>query len=313
MKENIFIKDKLKKISIANYLKKKLKSAGFIDVDILKTSFHTRVVIYALKPGFIIGKKGSNIRALTDDLEKQFGFNKVHIEIGEIPNKNLDPKVIMESIESNIGRGMTWKSVVYGALRQIKEAGAIGAEIIAKGNTSGKGQRKRKSRFFFGYLKKAGDQKDLVSIEKRTTFPSLGTIGITLRIVNPNVLFSDKVDVSALAKDFKIRMEEEDLEKTKVTSEKADDKKVAKEKSDDKKVIKEKSDDKKVAKEKSDDKKVAKEKSDDKKVAKEKLDDKKVTKEKSDDKKVTKEKSDDKKVAKEKPSLSKDETSNKEI
>ncbi|MDD4662541.1 MAG: 30S ribosomal protein S3 [Candidatus ainarchaeum sp.] len=290
MKENIFIKDKLKKISIANYLKKKLKSAGFIDVDILKTSFHTRVIIYALKPGFIIGKKGSNIRALTDDLEKEFGFNKVHIEIGEIPNKNLDPKVIMESIQSNIARGMTWKSVVYGALRQIKEAGAIGAEIIAKGNTSGKGQRKRKSRFFFGYLKKAGDQKDLVSIEKRTTFPSLGTIGITLRIVNPNVLFSDKVDVSALAKDFKIRMEEEELEKTKVSAEKSDDKKVIKEKSDekktdDKKVIKEKSDEKKT-----DDKKVIKEKSDEKKT-----DDKKVIKEKSDEKKT-----DDKKVIKEK-------------
>ena len=270
MKENIFIKDKLKKISIANYLKKKLKSAGFIDVDILKTSFHTRVIIYALKPGFIIGKKGSNIRALTDDLEKEFGFNKVHIEIGEIPNKNLDPKVIMESIQSNIARGMTWKSVVYGALRQIKEAGAIGAEIIAKGNTSGKGQRKRKSRFFFGYLKKAGDQKDLVSIEKRTTFPSLGTIGITLRIVNPNVLFSDKVDVSALAKDFKIRMEEEELEKTKVSAEKSDDKKVIKEKSDEKKT-----DDKKVIKEKSDEKKT-----DDKKVIKEKLE-KKIIKEKT--------------------------------
>ncbi|MCK9292811.1 30S ribosomal protein S3 [archaeon] len=286
MKENIFIKDKLKKISIANYLKKKLKSAGFIDVDILKTSFHTRVIIYALKPGFIIGKKGSNIRALTDDLEKEFGFNKVHIEIGEIPNKNLDPKVIMESIQSNIARGMTWKSVVYGALRQIKEAGAIGAEIIAKGNTSGKGQRKRKSRFFFGYLKKAGDQKDLVSIEKRTTFPSLGTIGITLRIVNPNVLFSDKVDVSALAKDFKIRMEEEELEKTKVSAEKSDDKKVIKEKSDEKKT-----DDKKVIKEKSDEKKT-----DDKKVIKEKSDEKKT-----DDKKVIKEKL-EKKIIKEKTS-----------
>jgi len=32
MKENYFVKDKLKKIAIANYLKKKLASAGFIDV-----------------------------------------------------------------------------------------------------------------------------------------------------------------------------------------------------------------------------------------------------------------------------------------
>ena len=215
MKENIFIKDKLKKIAISNFLKKKLKGAGFVDVEVIKTSLYTRVIIYALKPGFIIGKKGSNIRGLTEDIENQFGLSKVHIEIGEIVNKNLDAKVIMESIQSQIARGTAWKTVVYNALKGIKEAGAIGAEIIAKGNTSGKGQRKRKSRFFFGYMKKAGDQKNLVICEKRTTFPGLGTIGITLRIVTPDILFSDKVDVKKLAADFKIKMEEEVLEKRK--------------------------------------------------------------------------------------------------
>jgi small subunit ribosomal protein S3 len=211
MKENYFVKDKLKKIAIANYLKKKLASAGFIDVEIVKSVFNTRIVIYSLKPGFIIGKKGSNIRALTEDLEKRFNLSKVHIEIGEIPNKDLDPKVVMENIFSNIGRGIAWKSVVYGALRQVKEAGAIGAEIIAKGNTSGKGQRKRKSRFFFGYMKKAGDQKDLVAMEKRTTFPGLGTIGITLRIVRPGIVFSDKIDIIELTKNYKMEIQEEEL------------------------------------------------------------------------------------------------------
>ena len=215
MKENFFVKDKLKKIAISNFLRKRLKGAGFVDVEVVKSAMYTRVVIYALKPGFIIGKKGSNIRGLTDDLEREFGLSKVHIEIGEIPDKNLDAKVIMEGIQQQIGRGTAWKTVVYNALKGIKEAGAIGAEIIAKGNTSGKGQRKRKSRFFFGYMKKAGDQKNLVICEKRTTFPGLGTIGITLRIVKPGILFSDKVDVKKLAIDFKIKLEEEVLEKRK--------------------------------------------------------------------------------------------------
>jgi len=215
LKENFFVKDKLKKIAISNFLRKRLKGAGFVDVEVVKSAMYTRVVIYALKPGFIIGKKGSNIRGLTDDLEKEFGLSKVHIEIGEISDKNLDAKVIMEGIQQQISRGTAWKTVVYNALKGIKEAGAIGAEIIAKGNTSGKGQRKRKSRFFFGYMKKAGDQKNLVVCEKRTTFPGLGTIGITLRIVKPGILFSDKIDVKKLATDFKIKLEEDVLEKRK--------------------------------------------------------------------------------------------------
>ncbi len=235
MKENYFVKDKLKKIAIENYLKKKLSSAGFIDVEVIKSVFNTRVVIYTLKPGFVIGKKGSNIRSLTEELEKKFDLSKVHIEIGEIPNKNLDPKVIMENISTNIGKGIAWKSVVYGALRQIKEAGAIGAEIIAKGNTSGKGQRKRKSRFAFGYMKKAGDQKSLVAIEKKTTFPGLGTIGITLRIVKPDIIFSDKIDVLELSRNYKLKIQEEDLlERQEVVKKDVSEKIQKKEKSDSK-------------------------------------------------------------------------------
>ncbi len=212
MKENYFIKNKLKKIAINKFLQKELKSAGFIDSELSKTPLSTRITIFALKPGFVIGKKGSNIRALTEKMEQKFELNKVHLEIGEIANKNLDPKVVIENISRDIARGISWKRAVYRALNDIQRAGAIGAEIVAKGNTTGKGQRKRKTRYAFGYLKKAGDQKNQVGFEKRTTFPGLGTIGIRLRIVQPDTVFSDKIDVLSLAKQYKIKQEEEIIE-----------------------------------------------------------------------------------------------------
>lgn len=212
MKENVFVKDKLKKMSINQYLQKKLKPAGFIDVDIIKSPISTRVIIYALRPGFVIGKSGYNIKALTEDLEKNHNLNKVHIEIGEIENKDLDPRVIIENLSNDINRGIAWKSAVYKAMTQMKKAGAVGAEIVAKGNTAGKGQRKRASRYAFGYLKKAGSQKSLVSFEKRTTFPGLGTIGIRLKIVQPETVFSDKIDVKELSHRFKLEKEQKKLE-----------------------------------------------------------------------------------------------------
>ena len=83
---------------------------------------------------------------------------------------------------------------------------------LSKGNTAGKGQRKRSSRYAFGYLKKAGSQKDLVTFEKRTTFPGLGTIGIRLRIVQPETVFSDKIDVKELSHRHKLLREQKKLE-----------------------------------------------------------------------------------------------------
>jgi len=246
MKENVFVKDKLKKMAIAQYLQKKLRPAGFIDVDVVKSPISTRVVIYALRPGFVIGKSGYNIKALTEDLENEFGLNKVHIQIGELQNKDLDPKVIIENLANDISRGVAWKSAVYRAMTQMKAAGAVGAEIVAKGNTAGKGQRKRSSRYAFGYLKKAGSQKDLVAFEKRTTFPGLGTIGIRLRIVLPGTVFSDKIDVKELSHRFRLSREQARLENREEVAEtkiKVEEKKKAaekKEKSTDEKEVKEK-------------------------------------------------------------------------
>ena len=39
----------------------------------------------------------------------------------------------LENISNDIGRGIAWKSAVYRAMTQMRNAGAVGAEIVAKG------------------------------------------------------------------------------------------------------------------------------------------------------------------------------------
>ncbi len=301
MKENYFVKNKLKKIAINKYLAKELRSAGFIDSEIYKTPLSTRITIYSSKPGFVIGKKGSNIRKLTENISEKFDFNKVHIEIGEVSNKNLDPKVVIEEISNDINRGVSWKSAVYRALRQIKKAGAVGAEIIAKGNTAGKGQRKRKSRYHFGYLKKAGDQKNLVGFEKKTTYPGLGTIGIRLRIVQPDTIFSDKIDVLEFAKQFKIKREEQILEE-KEAKDNEEETKDKKEEAKDKDIeTKDKAKPKPKTKKKETKPKASKETKDKDKEAKDKVKPKPKTKKKETKPKASKETTDKKEETTDKP------------
>ena len=65
----------------------------------------------------------------------------MHIEIGELQNKDLDPRVIIENISNDISRRIAWSQQFIGQWHRWN-AGAVGAEIVAKGNTAGKGQRK---------------------------------------------------------------------------------------------------------------------------------------------------------------------------
>jgi len=78
------------------------------------------------------------------------------------------------------------------ALSKVMGAGAMGAEIIVDG-TQSKGSRSRKLRESAGYIKKAGDSVKLVKEAKEQAVLKQGVLGITVKIVPPNVVFPDKI------------------------------------------------------------------------------------------------------------------------
>jgi len=63
-----FIKDKMTEFQVRNYLNEifNLKNVGYSHVDIQKVPLGTRIVIYASKPGLIVGRKGTNISEIIE-------------------------------------------------------------------------------------------------------------------------------------------------------------------------------------------------------------------------------------------------------
>ncbi len=217
MIERTFIQQNIKKINIENYLKKHLEKAGFTGLKMSKTPLVTRIVLNVTRPGLAIGKKGKNIRILTKELEEKFGIENPQIEIQEISKPELNAKATVDKITSLLERGYSWRSVAYRTIEDIMNAGAQGVELVLKGKLAGKGGRKRKERIAVGYMKKAGAQSELVEFAKGDAYPKAGAIGVKLRIIKPNIVFPDKVDIKKL-------LEEEKEIKTE-TKEKSEDSK----------------------------------------------------------------------------------------
>jgi len=67
-----FITEAIKKTEIDEFLQKKLERAGYGGVDISKTPLGTHVVIYAMRPGIVIGRGGETIKDLALTLEQNF-------------------------------------------------------------------------------------------------------------------------------------------------------------------------------------------------------------------------------------------------
>jgi small subunit ribosomal protein S3 len=204
MIERKFIQKSFNKMELEDYLTKKLDRAGFSHMEIIKTPLVTRIVLHVAKPGFAIGKGGSTIKTLTEIISSKYKIDNPQIEIQEIKSPNLNAKIQAEKMAAMVNREFSWRSVAYKLVKEVVEAGAQGVELVVKGKLSGKGGRKRKVRIAYGYMKKLGAQTKMVDFAKAAAYPKAGAIGIRLRIIHPEVVFPDKVDIKKVVAGMKV-------------------------------------------------------------------------------------------------------------
>ncbi len=180
--EKYFIEKGMKEANIEYYLKSKFDRAGFSHIEIQKTPLGTRIIIFANKPGLVIGKSGKIIRELTDEVREKFKLENPMIDVKEIENPFLNAQVVADRITKNIERGSFYKKVVNWYLSEIMKAGAMGVEIKIGGKLGG--QRGRSQKFKEGYIKHSGYYADNI-LDKgmaRATV-KLGAIGVQVKIM----------------------------------------------------------------------------------------------------------------------------------
>lgn len=193
MIERKFIEKGTQKSEMEKYLNKTLERADYSHSDIKRTPLNTRIVIYAGRPGVVIGHAGTKINEMTSDLKRRFNIDNPQIEVKSVEHPSLDAKVVAKQIASSLERGTKHRQIVNIMLKKIIEAGAIGAEITVSGKITG--SRSRTEKFMLGYLKKCGNTADVhtqTEIEKATL--KAGTIGIKVKLMStmPSVLSIEK-------------------------------------------------------------------------------------------------------------------------
>jgi small subunit ribosomal protein S3 len=190
--ERKFIEDSIIKLNISKYLSTELSRAGFSRIEIQKTPILTRITVYVLNPGRVIGRGGKTIDSITEAIRNKFKVNNPQVNVMEVENKMLEPLLVAKNIAEKFERSMNARRVIQQALREIIENGALGAEIIANGKLAAKGARAKSIRKSLGYIPKAGDVVFLVREAHATAYPKYGAIGVTVRIVPPGTVFPDR-------------------------------------------------------------------------------------------------------------------------
>ncbi|MBZ2166225.1 30S ribosomal protein S3 [Methanobacterium sp. VT] len=207
MIEKDFVTEGLKRTRIDEYLENELERAGYGGMEIQVTPLGTMVVVYAERPGMVIGRGGKTVRSITQNLKTGYGLENPQVEVKEVDIPELNPKIMAHKIAAMLQRGMHFRRVAYTALRRIMGAGAQGVEVTISGKI--RGSRSACAKFSDGYIKKCGEPSiRFVRHGFATVQLKPGVLGINVRIMPPDVVLPDKVEI------LQIEIEEPVVEKT---------------------------------------------------------------------------------------------------
>ncbi len=206
------VEQKIKDYQIKEFISQNMKQVGLSSSKLQMTPLGEKVIIRAARPGLIVGKKGENIKKLTNQLKKRFNLENPQIEIEEIENQNLDAPVIAERIANSLERfGLArFKAIGHRVLEDVMKAGALGIEVLMSGKIPS--ARARRWRFYQGYIKKSGN---IALTEVKTAYTSAqlksGTVGIQVRIM-PSIELPDKIMFRS-EEEIKVNIDQEEKKK----------------------------------------------------------------------------------------------------
>ena len=133
----------LEDFAIREEIKKLGPQAAVSRVEIVRkgsgSNAEVRVYIYTARPGMIIGKKGSEISKLQEQLKRVL-FNQdenVRIEVSEVKRPELDAELIAQNIIGKIEQKISYKRAIKQAIGRAMRAGAKGIKIQVSGRLDG--------------------------------------------------------------------------------------------------------------------------------------------------------------------------------
>ena len=184
------IKDNYNMMLLKDYLRAKIKDAGFSNAEVSKTPTGTRIVLHVTRPGIVIGRKGTGIKELTEKLESDFGMKNPQIAVEEITKPELSPEVMCNRMASHLERGTAFRRATMWTIQQIMEGGAMGVEITISGKL--RGDRSAFEKHSQGILPRAGHHADVIVAEDIAHVETaMGLIGVRIRIAQKEKLIPE--------------------------------------------------------------------------------------------------------------------------
>ncbi len=121
---------------IRKYLNARLAKASLSRIIIERTLKLVTVTIHTSRPGIIIGKGGSEVDKLKEELKK-ITDKDVQINIFEVKRPELDARIVATNIARQIEGKVAYRRAVKMAIASTMRMGAQGIKVLVSGRLNG--------------------------------------------------------------------------------------------------------------------------------------------------------------------------------
>ena len=123
---------------IRHYLEKKLENASISQISIYRKFNQIEIVIYAARPGIIIGQGAEKISNIRQELENQLKNTKsIRFNVIEIKQPDKEAALIANFITKKLEQRVVFRKAVRQALMRSQQAKIKGIKIQVSGRLNG--------------------------------------------------------------------------------------------------------------------------------------------------------------------------------
>jgi small subunit ribosomal protein S3 len=173
----------LEDVRLRRMLMARLKNAGVARIETERSSSALTITLHTAKPGIVIGKGGTSVDQLRDELERITG-KRVRVTIQEIKKPELSAQLVAENVAAQLEKRIAFRRAIKQSLMKTMRAGAQGVKIRVKGRLGGSEMARvewnREGRVPLHTLKA---DIDFGQTEAKTTF---GRIGVSAWVYTGN-------------------------------------------------------------------------------------------------------------------------------
>ncbi len=172
-------------LALKRELKRRFDGAGVSHIDVERAANRVKIIIYTSRPGIIIGRKGSEIEKLREDLSNKTGRDVI-VSIQEIRHPELNAQLQAEKIAQQLEKRIAFRRAMKKTMEETLRMGAEGIKVMCSGRLNG-AEIARREWFLQGQLPLHTLRADIDYglAEAHTTF---GVIGVKVWVYRGEIL-----------------------------------------------------------------------------------------------------------------------------